>query len=218
MKNNQNNLSQGRSSNMDKKSGLVRMFLLVAVATALTLGINSVAAAHCDTFDGPVIQDARKAMEAQDVTPVLKWVKQKDEKVVRTAFAKAQSARGKKNADAAENKFFVTLVRIHRAGEGAFFTGLKSAGEVEPAIVEADKALTSGSSDALVKLATDDVAAGIRTRYEHAAAPYRHKDESVEQGREFVEAYVEYTHYVERLYLNATGKGPHDEHHKGSKH
>lgn len=203
---------------MKKKTVLIRMLLLIAVTTALTLGIYGVAAAHCDTLDGPVIQDARKALETKDVTPVLKWVKQKDEKAVRAEFAKALSAKGKKNADAVENKFFATLVKIHRAGEGAPFTGLKPAGEVEPAIAEADKALASGSADALVKRITDDVADGIRTRYERAAATYKHKDESVEQGREFVEAYVAFTHYVERIHLDATAKGAHDEHSKGSKH
>ena len=88
---------------MKKKSILARMLLLVAIATVLTLGMYSFAAAHCDTLDGPVIQDARKALETKDVTPVLKWVKQKDEKVVRAAYDKALSAKGKKNADAAEN-------------------------------------------------------------------------------------------------------------------
>jgi hypothetical protein len=203
---------------MKNKSMLARMFLLGIIATSLTLGIYGFAAAHCDTLDGPVIQDARKALDAKDVTPILKWVKQKDEKTVRAAFAKALSAKDKKNAEIAEMHFFATLVKIHRAGEGAPFNGLKPAGEVEPAIAEADKALASGSSDALVKMVTDDVADGIRKRYKHAAATYKHKDESVEQGREFVEAYVEYTHYVERLHLNATGKGGHDEHAEGSKH
>ena len=203
---------------MKKKSILARMLLLVAITTVLTLGMYSFAAAHCDTLDGPVIQDARKALETKDVTPILKWVKQKDEKVVRAAYDKALSARGKKNANSAENQFFATLVKIHRAGEGASFTGLKPAGEVEPAIAEADKALAIGSSDALVKLITDDIAAGIRKRYEHAAATYKHKDESVEQGREFVEAYVEYTHYVERLHLDATSTVSHDKHGEGSKH
>jgi hypothetical protein len=203
---------------MKKKTISARILFLVAITTGLTLGMYSFAAAHCDTLDGPVIQDARKALETKDVTPVLKWVKQKDEKVVRAAFAKTLSAKGKKNADVAENKFFATLVKIHRAGEGASFTGLKPAGEVEPAIAEADKALADGSSDALVELVTDDIAAGIRKRYEHAAATYTHKDESVGQGREFVEAYVEYTHYVERLHLDATGKVSHAEHGEGSKH
>jgi hypothetical protein len=203
---------------MKKKSGFAQMFLVLVIATAMTLGVYSFAAAHCDTLDGPVIQDARKALDTKDVTPVLKWVKQKDEKVVRAAFAKALSTKGKKDANATEMQFFATLVKIHREGEGAPFTGLKPAGEVEPAITEADKALENGSSDALVKLVTDDVVAGIQKRYERAAATYKHKDESVEQGREFVEAYVAYTHYVERLHLDATGKGAHDEHHEGSKH
>ena len=202
---------------MKKKSVWIQKFLFAVIIAALTLGMYSFAAAHCDTLDGPVIQDARKALDAKDVTPVLKWVKQKDEKIVRISFTKALSAKGKKKADTAENQFFATLVKIHRAGEGAPFTGLKPAGEVEPAINEADKALVSGSSDALVKLVTDDVVVGIRKRYEHAAETYKHKDESVEKGREFVEAYVEYTHYVERLHLDATGKGAHNEHAEGSK-
>ncbi len=202
---------------MKTESHLAHRLMIVTIMIALTLGIYSFAAAHCDTLDGPVIQDARKALEAKDVTPVLKWVKHKDEKVIRAAFAEAISAQGK-NADAAERKFFETLVKIHRAGEGAPFTGLKPAGEVEPAIVEADKALAGDSSDALVKRIIDDVAAGIKKRYERTAATYKHKDESVEQGREFVEAYVEFTHYVERLHTDATGKRAHDEHLEDYKH
>lgn len=183
----------------------------IAAAVALTFAIPNNAAAHCDTLDGPVIQDAHKALEAKDITPVLKWVKAKDEKAVKAAFQKALAAKGA-NAEAVHNKFFATLVKIHRAGEGAPFTGLKPAGAVEPAVAEADKALASGSADALVKLVTDDITAGIKKRYERAAAAYKHKDESVAHGREFVEAYVQFTHYVEKLHMDATSKGAHDEH------
>jgi hypothetical protein len=183
----------------------------IAVAVALTFAIPHNAVAHCDTLDGPVIQDAHKALETKDITPVLKWVKANDEKVVKAAFQEALAAK-EVNAEAAHNKFFATLVRIHRAGEGAPFTGLKPAGAVEPAVAEADKALIGGSADALVKLVTDDIAAGIKKRYERTATAYKHKDESVDQGREFVEAYVEFTHYVEKIHLDATGKGAHDEH------
>lgn len=189
----------------------------IAAAVALTFAIPHIAAAHCDTLDGPVIQDARMAIEGKDITPILKWVKPKDEKAVRAAFNKVLSSKSK-NQEETEHKFFATLVKIHRAGEGASFTGLKPAGAVEPAVAAADKALTSGSADALVKLVTDDVSAGIKTRYEHAATTYKHKDESVAQGREFVEAYVAYTHYVERLHQDATAKGAHGEHGKVEKH
>lgn len=204
-----------------KQIKLLKISLLgIAAFTALILSTTRDAAAHCDTLDGPVIQDARKAIDAKDITPILKWVKPKDEKAVKAAFNKVLTGKSK-NQEETEHTFFATLVKIHRAGEGAPFTGLKPAGSVEPAVAEADKALASGSSDALEKLITDDVAAGIKKRYERAAATYKHKDESVAQGREFVEAYVAYTHYVERLHQDATGKdahGEHAEHARGKKH
>lgn len=196
-----------------KNTNILKSSLLgIAALAALSLAVPDDASAHCDTLDGPVIQDARKAIDAKDITPILKWVKPKDEKAVQAAFQKVLTGRAK-HPEEAEHKFFATLVKIHRAGEGAPFTGLKPAGAVEPAVAAADKALASGSSDDLVKLITDDIATGIKKRYEHAAAAYKHKDESVAQGREFVEAYIVFTHYVERLGQDATGTGgAHGEH------
>lgn len=115
--------------------------LAMFVATAFIFGMFSFAAAHCDTLDGPVIGDARKALAVKDATPVLKWVKQKDEKAVRAAFEKVLGARRKNNQKLAENQFFADLIRIHRAGEGAPFSGLKPGGEIEPVLLEADKSL-----------------------------------------------------------------------------
>lgn len=195
---------------------------ILAIAT-LFLVAPEQAKAHCDTLDGPVIEDARKAINAKDITPILKWVKPQDEKVVRAAFEKVLADKNKK-PDVAEHKFFETLVKIHRAGEGAPFTGLKPAGAVEPAVAAADQALASGSAETLMHMITEDVIAGIKERYEQAATTYKHKDESVAQGREFVEAYVEFTHYVERLHQDATAQsthgaaGDHDEHSTHSQH
>jgi len=67
--------------------------------------------------------------------------------------------------------FFETLVRIHRAGEGAPYTGLKPAGrDLGPAIPAADKALESGSSEQLVKLLTDTVRNGVHERFKDVIA------------------------------------------------
>ena len=96
---------------------LVRNLGTLAAVVALTVSLNTQAAAHCDTLDGPVVQDARKALTAGDVTPVLKWVQAKDEKAVKDAFGKALAARGKKQQESAEKKFFESLFRIHRAGD-----------------------------------------------------------------------------------------------------
>lgn len=81
--------------------------------------------------------------------------------------------------------------------------------EAEPIIAESDRALESGSSEKLIKDVTDAVAEGIRERFIHARETKRHADENVEAGREFVEAYVEFTHFVERLYLDAAGNSAH---------
>jgi hypothetical protein len=197
-----------------KNINLSMVLFSLIVAGALYLSTTGLALAHCDTMAGPVIQDARRALEKRDVTPVLKWVREKDEKVVKTSFARALAARGKKSGEKAEQEFFATLVRIHRAGEGEPFTGLKPAGAVEPAVAAADKSLAEGSADGLMKLVTDAVSKGIRERYELAAETARHKDESVAAGRAYVKAYVEFTHYVERLHEDAaaSAEGHHIHH------
>jgi hypothetical protein len=142
------------------------------------------------------------------VTPILKWIRPADEKEIREAFRKtlAVRAKGAEARELADRYFFETLVRVHRAGEGAPFTGLKPAGsEVEPGIAAADRALEHGSADAAVELITRAVAQGIRERFEKAAAARAHKDESVAAGREFVEAYVRFIHYVEGIHAMASG-------------
>lgn len=184
--------------------------ILAAVAAAAVLLAPSRALAHCDTVDGPVVQDARAAFAAGDVTPVLKWVQLGREAEIRAAFRQALAVRGL-GAEAralAEQYFFETLVRVHREGEGAAYTGLKAAGTaVEPGIAAADAALASGSVDELVKLVTSGVDQGLRRRHARALETRQHAAESVERGREFVEAYVDLMHYAERL-LAAAGPAP----------
>lgn len=167
--------------------------------------------AHCDTLDGPVVQDARAALEKGNVTPVLKWVKKDAETEVRSAFqtALAERAKSAEAKEKADMKFFETLVRVHRAGEGASFTGLKPAGAVEPIIVEADKALETGSVDTLTTEMSKHLTDEVKERFDRVFETKKHKDESVDSGREYVEAYVRYVHYVEGLHKVMTEKGSH---------
>lgn len=189
-----------------------RMVSLVfaAALALLLLAAPQTARAHCDTLDGPVVQDARSALDKGDVTPVLKWVREHDEAEIRAAFDHALAVR-KLGADArqlADAFFFETLVRVHRAGEGAPYTGLKSAGaEVDPGIRAADEALESGSIDQAAKLLTDEVNNGVRERFARVEKARAHKNHNVEAGREYVEAYVDYIHYVEGLFAKARGGG-----------
>ncbi len=169
---------------------------------------------HCDTMDGPVILAAKTALQQNDVTPILKWVKKDDEAQIKAAFTKTLAVRvkGSDARELADQFFFETLVRIHRAGEGAPFTGLKPAGTpLDPAIREADTALEGGSVGKVVKLVTDEAAAGIRKRFAEVLEKKRHAEDSVEAGRAFVAAYVEYVHYVEGLHQTAQAGSAHHE-------
>lgn len=190
---------------LKKFTGVILATIIIAL-----LCVSSKAQAHCDTLDGPVVMAAKKALEKGNVTPVLKWVKKENEEEIRSLFKKTLAVRNKgpEAKELADMYFFETLVRLHRAGEGAPYTGLK--GEpVEPIIGEADKSLDRGSVDHLVKHVTDAVAKGIRQRFANTLEKKKHMEESVAAGREFVEAYVEFTHYVERLHLNSAGHTGH---------
>ena len=185
--------------------------LAVLAMGALALLAPLAAAAHCDTLDGPVVLDARLALEEGDVTPVLKWVQKDDEALIRQAFKETQvvRAKGAEAKDLADRYFFETLVRVHRAGEGAPYTGLKPAGAVDPAIGAADKALETGSVAPLQKLIAEAVSSGLLARYSKALEASKHKDESVQSGREYVEAYVIFVHYAEGLLVAAESGGAH---------
>ena len=197
---------------MSGRTNNLLALLGVVVGIAAVLSGPRLALAHCDTMDGPVVMAARQALEKGDVTPVLKWVKKEHEEEIREAFKKTLTVRAK-GADArelADMYFFETLVRIHRAGEGAPYTGLKPAGtDAGPAVTASDKALDSDSVDSLVKMVTDAVAAGIHEHFAKASEAKKHADQSVEAGREFVEAYVQFMHYAERLYADAITKHTH---------
>ena len=111
---------------------------------------------HCDSLDGPVVTAARRALEADDVDLVLPYVPEEGEEEVRGMFARVRLARagGGPARDVADHLFFETVVRLHRAGEGAPYTGLKPSGlDVGPVIPLAEEAVGTGSADAVADCA-----------------------------------------------------------------
>lgn len=179
------------------------------IAYPLNVGLLAVfAMGHCDGMDGPVVTLAQKALDSGNVNLVLPWVREEDEAEIRRAFDHAMAVR-KLDSEArelADRFFFETLVRVHRAGEGAPFTGIKPAGrDLGLAVPAADKALVDGSIDKVVTLLSDAVREGLHHRF-HAAYERRQFDvNDVQAGREYVEAYVPYVHYVEQLWEDAKG-------------
>lgn len=122
---------------------------------------------HCDSLDGPVVKAARLALDTGAVEAVLPYVPQQAEGEVREVFDSVAAARdeGADAREVADRHFFETVVRLHRAGEGAAFTGLKPAGlDHGPVIPVAERAIETGDPAELIGTLTDRVAGEVRAR------------------------------------------------------
>lgn len=160
------------------------------------------ALAHCDSYDGPTIKDAMKALETNNVNLVLKWINPEQEPEIIALFNKTYSLRNgdKEIYTIVEKHFFETLVRLHRETEGASFTGLKPAGSTKKIVQLSDNALMNKDIDDLLGKLNNHIGSVIREKYEKAAALDKVKNESADKGREYVKAYVDYTHSIEALH------------------
>lgn len=165
-----------------RRAILIPVLALTAIGTAVLL--SKPVTAHCDGLDGPVVKAAQDALARNDVNLVLIWVRK-------------------------NRYFFETLVRVHRTGEGAPYTGLKPAGrDLGPAIPAADLALTSGDVVPLTNLLVATVRTELLERYKKVLAARSFAGQDVGAGREYVEAYVTYIHFVEGIYEAATSHAP----------
>lgn len=183
----------------------------ICIALVLLVSATSLFA-HCDSVNGPVIVDAKAALDKRDVTPVLKWVPAPSEREIRDAFAQAVAVRGAspEAKELADRWFFETLVRVHRESEGAPYTGIKGADfKPEEGIEAADKAIDAGSLEATEKALIAEITAGLRKRFAAVREAKAHADHNVGAGRHYVHSYVEFIHYVERLHQAATTNAAH---------
>jgi hypothetical protein len=182
------------------------ILIILWIAALLVAGLSRTLA-HCDGLDGPVVQAAQKAIANGDLNLVLIWVQKSDEAQIKKSFEETLAVR-KLSPEArqlADMHFFETLVRLHRAGEGAAFTGLKPAGrDLGPAIPAADKALRDGNAEPLVKLLTTTIQDRVRDHFNETLSKQKFAKDDLDAGRAFVQAYVEYIHCIEALYETAT--------------
>lgn len=204
-----------RRPRFGKREGtMTRMGVLAVAAAALAVAVPAPVFAHCDALDGPVVQDARSALEAGNVGAVLKWIDAGVEAEVRQAFAQALAVRalGRAPQALADRYFFETVVRLHREGEGEAYTGLKPAGgAVDPAVRGADEALQCECVDALRRLIATKLEHGLAARLDRVLDARKRVAESVERGREYVAAYTAFVHYAERAHAAAAGAPDHGE-------
>lgn len=147
-----------------------------------------------------VVADAKRAIEENNVNYVLKWVKATDEKEIKEAFDQTMNVR-KLSQDSrllADKYFFETLVRIHRAGEGVPFTGVKPPGTpIDEKIKAADKSIELGNLSPLEKFVPKRHFPELKKRFKEVLAHKNFDLNNVNAGREYVEAYVQFFHFAE---------------------
>ena len=186
-----------------KKRGRIMNLKVMSIALfSILILISQKTFAHCDSYDGPTIKDAIEALESNNVNLVLKWINQEQEEEIIFLFNKTHSLKkGEKEIYAiVEKHFFENFVRLHRETEGAPFTGLKPAGKTKKIIELSDSAIENENFDDLLGKLNNHIERVLMEKYQKVLSLYKVKNESIEKGREYVEAYVNYTHSLEAIH------------------
>ena len=215
METKRNNSETGNKTVLQTLKSSWKVITSVLVILMLTTFMGSPVYAHCDSYDGPVVKDAMKALETNNVSLVLKWIDEKQEQEITSLFNKTYHFRDgdKEIYILVEKHFLETLVRLHRETEGAPYTGLKPAGTTKAIVQLSDHAIESNSADDLVSKLNHHIEKVVREKYQKVAELNLVKNKSIEKGREYVEAYVDYTHTLEAIHdiieLSSTGQSVH---------
>jgi len=189
------NLNINRKNTRGLRFGLVPLFIL----SMLILSTNETFA-HCDTMDGPLIADARKALGKNNVNYVLKWVSAANESEIRDAFNLVMKVKGlsPEAKELSEKYFFDILVRIHRAGEGEPFTGVKPSGTpIDDKVLAADKSIEIGNLSPLKNMVSKDILQELTKRFNKVMSLKNFDVNNVAAGREYIEAYVQFFKFAE---------------------
>ncbi|AKG33325.1 DUF6448 family protein [Paenibacillus durus] len=185
-----------------------KIFAALLMALVIVAALPTVASAHCDTMDGPTVADGKKAMETNNVNYVLKWVQPEYEKEISQIFTLSMKVKdlSPEAKELSEKYFLENLVRVHRAGENAPFTGLKPSGTpIDEKVLAADKSIEAGNLSPLENLIEKDKMPELKERFEKVMALKNFDVNNVEAGREYIEAYV-------KLFKFAEGEEDHDAH------
>jgi hypothetical protein len=172
---------------------------------------------HCDSIKGPVVTAARKALDADRVDLVLPYVKKAGEDEIRKAFALVRAARneGAEAKDVADRFFFETVVRVHRAGEGAPYTGLKIDADEGPVIPVAERAIERHDIGELATVLGDAVRHEAQRRLDEIRRLESRADGDVDRMREYVESVLGLQVWAHGVHLAIEGGAHGGEHHHG---
>lgn len=184
-------------------TALITSKLILQFCIVMTFIFISISAsAHCDSYDGPVILDAEKALENNDVNLVLKWVQPQQEKEIVDLFTKTYERKlnDPEIYPVLKKYFFETLVRLHRETEGAPYTGLKPAGLTKKIVQLGDNSIKTSEIDNLLEKLEKHMDQVLQEKFSVVSSLYKTKNTSLENGRAYVHAYVDYIHTLEAIH------------------
>ncbi len=179
---------------------VLRVFISPLFSLLLLIFSTNVSFAHCDTMDGPLIKDAKMAINTGNVNYVLIWVQPAYETEIKEAFSLTMKVRklGPDAENLAERYFYETIVRLHRSGEGVPYTGVKPSGTpVDNRILAADKSIESGNLSPLKDLVPKEKLPELESRFNKVMALRNYDVNDVSKGREYIEAYVQFFKFAE---------------------
>lgn len=153
------------------------------------------ASAHCDTMDGPTVKDGMKALETGNINHAYKWIDPAYEAELKELFDKCRKVRamGPDAQEVADRVFLENLVRIHRAGEGEGFTGIKPHGvPMDEKVAAADKSIETGSLAPMIGLFSQNEMHVLEEKFHTAMALKNFDLDDVSAARRFIAAYVSF--------------------------
>lgn len=183
-----------------KKRRKGKFFGALLMALAIIAIVPTMASAHCDTMDGPVVKDAENAIETNNPNYIYKWVQPGDEEQISQIFKLSMKVR-KLSPEAqklADNYLIENFVRIHRAGEGEPYTGVKPHGiPIDEKIAAADKSIEVGNLTPLKSLVPEKMMPELQERLNKVLSLKDYDVNDVNAAREYVESYVGFFHFAE---------------------
>jgi hypothetical protein len=166
---------------------------------------------HCDSLDGPVVSAARLALDSGDVALVLPYVPEDAEAEVKAVFDQVTDARslGGQARAVADRHFFETVVRLHRAGEGAPYTGLRPAGLSEgPVIPLAERAVLTGEAGEVAGFLAAELTDQVERRLAEVRGLEDARSRSVADARRYVETMLDFEVYCHSVHRALHAQAP----------
>lgn len=191
-----------------------KIAIAAAIAAAVLFGAQR-AQAHCDSLDGPVAKAAQKALETGNLFPVLAYAPAAAETEILAAFNMSRKVRGSggEARALADRSFMETVIRLHRAGEGAVYTGLKpGGGDYGPVVPAAERAVATGNLTELTAVFAELIEHALRERLAHVRelqkAPVEPETAAdLPHTRERISAELAFVTFAESIRQAAIGKG-----------